>query len=86
MQALCEWFKCALITDIEARGIVRRTGCATPDCYADFDDDGRLSLFDFLAFQNAFDAGDTAADCDDDGRLSLFDFLCFQNAFDAGCD
>ncbi len=71
---------------IEARGIVRRTGCATPDCYADFDDDGRLSLFDFLAFQNAFDAGDTAADCDDDGRLSLFDFLCFQNAFDAGCD
>ncbi|MEO1277605.1 MAG: GC-type dockerin domain-anchored protein [Planctomycetota bacterium] len=55
-------------------------------CYADFDGDGELTIFDFLAFQNAFDAGDSAADCDDDGRLTLFDFLCFQNAFDAGCD
>ena len=26
-------------------------------CQADFDGDGRLSLFDFLAFSNAFDAG-----------------------------
>jgi hypothetical protein len=56
------------------------------DCYADFDDDGSLTIFDFLAFQNAFDGGDLAADCDEDGILTLFDFLCFQNAFDAGCD
>ncbi|GIW74590.1 MAG: hypothetical protein KatS3mg103_1112 [Phycisphaerales bacterium] len=56
------------------------------DCYADFDDDGNLTLFDFLAFQNAFDAGDLAADCDEDGILTLFDFLCFQNEFDAGCE
>ena len=56
------------------------------DCYADFDDDGSLTIFDFLAFQNAFDGGDLAADCDEDGVLTLFDFLCFQNAFDAGCD
>ncbi len=55
-------------------------------CYADFDGDGELTIFDFLAYQNAFDGGETAADCDDDGRLTLFDFLCFQNAFDAGCD
>jgi len=27
------------------------------DCPADFDGDGELTLFDFLAFQNAFDAG-----------------------------
>jgi hypothetical protein len=54
-------------------------------CAADFDGDGALTLFDFLAFQNAFDAGDAAADFDGDGSLTIFDFLAFQNAFDAGC-
>ncbi len=54
-------------------------------CPADFDGDGDLTLFDFLAFQNAFDAGETSADFDGDGSLTLFDFLAFQNAFDAGC-
>ncbi len=54
-------------------------------CYADFDLDGELTLFDFLAFQNAFDAGETAADCDRNGSLDLFDFLCFQTGFAAGC-
>ncbi|MFI4915294.1 MAG: GC-type dockerin domain-anchored protein [Phycisphaerales bacterium JB060] len=61
------------------------TGGQAP-CYADFDGDGDLTIFDFLAFQNAFDSGDLAADCDEDGSLTLFDFLCFQNAFDAGCE
>ena len=55
-------------------------------CPVDFDGDGELTLFDFLAFQNAFDAGDLAADFDGDGSLTLFDFLAFQNQFDAGCD
>ncbi len=54
-------------------------------CYADFDLDGQATLFDFLAFQTAFDAGETAADCNRDGSLNIFDFLCFQNAFDMGC-
>ncbi|MEO1279304.1 MAG: GC-type dockerin domain-anchored protein, partial [Planctomycetota bacterium] len=54
-------------------------------CDADLDGDGELTLFDFLAFQNLFDAGDLIADFDGDGRLTLFDFLAFQNAFDAGC-
>jgi hypothetical protein len=58
---------------------------ASVPCYADLDGDGVLTLFDFLAFQNAFDTGSTQADCDGDGDLTLFDFLCFQNAFDAGC-
>ncbi|MEQ8316572.1 MAG: PQQ-dependent sugar dehydrogenase [Phycisphaerales bacterium] len=63
-------------------------GDGIPDscqCLADIDGDGDLTLFDFLAFQNLFDAGDPAADFDGDGELSLFDFLAFQNAFDAGC-
>ncbi len=54
-------------------------------CLADFDGDGELTVFDFLAFLNAFDAGRSEADFDDDGELTLFDFLAFQNLFDAGC-
>ncbi len=54
-------------------------------CYADLDGDGALTIFDFLAFQNAFATGDPVADCDSDGALTLFDFLCFQNEFAAGC-
>ena len=64
------------------RPIMFYTGAS---CYADLDGDGDLTIFDFLEFQNLFDAGDLAADCDEDGSLTLFDFLCFQNAFDAGC-
>ncbi|UYV11579.1 MAG: hypothetical protein NCW75_09735 [Phycisphaera sp.] len=59
--------------------------CQAPVCPADLDGDGTLSIFDFLAFQNAFDAGDPIADFDGDGSLTIFDFLAFQNAFDAGC-
>jgi hypothetical protein len=54
-------------------------------CRADFDLDGELNIFDFLAFQNAFVAGDPLADFDFDGELTLFDFLAFQNRFDRGC-
>ncbi len=54
-------------------------------CPADLDGDGELTIFDFLEFQNLFDAGDPVADFDGDGELTLFDFLAFQNAFDAGC-
>ncbi|MFI4917423.1 MAG: GC-type dockerin domain-anchored protein [Phycisphaerales bacterium JB060] len=55
------------------------------DCYSDFDGSGSLDIFDFLAFLNAFEAGEAAADCDGSGSLDLLDFLCFQNAFDTGC-
>ncbi|MEO1009545.1 MAG: GC-type dockerin domain-anchored protein [Planctomycetota bacterium] len=55
------------------------------DCRADIDGDGSLTIFDFLGFQNLFDAGDLGADFDGDGVLTIFDFLEFQNEFDAGC-
>ncbi len=58
---------------------------ATGGCRADIDGDGDLTVFDFLAFQNAFDAGDLSADFDGDGTLSIFDFLEFQNEFATGC-
>jgi hypothetical protein len=54
-------------------------------CYPDFDPNGSLDLFDFLAFVNAFNAGDPTADCDGSAALDLFDFLCFVNAFNEGC-
>ncbi|MFI4915497.1 MAG: GC-type dockerin domain-anchored protein [Phycisphaerales bacterium JB060] len=54
-------------------------------CPADLDADGALTIFDFLTFQNLFDAGDMLADFDGDGELTIFDFLAFQTAFDAGC-
>lgn len=54
-------------------------------CRADLDGDGELTIFDFLVFQDAFEAMDPIADFDGDGLLTLFDFLAFQNAFDLGC-
>lgn len=54
-------------------------------CFVDLDGDGSLTIFDFLAFQNAFDDGNPVADFDGDGALTIFDFLAFQNEFDIGC-
>ncbi|MEQ8843266.1 MAG: GC-type dockerin domain-anchored protein [Phycisphaerales bacterium] len=54
-------------------------------CRVDLDGDDALTVFDFLAFQNFFAAGDLRADFTGDGALDFFDFLAFQNAFDLGC-
>ncbi len=54
-------------------------------CTADLDEDGRLTIFDFLTFQNLFAQGLEPADFNGDGVFDIFDFLAFQNAFDAGC-
>ena len=61
--------------------IMTESGCA-----ADFNGDGELNILDFVAFQNAFAAGDAGADCDGDGALNILDFVCFQALFAAGCD
>lgn len=67
----------------EGSAVIERTGDV---CRVDLDGDGSLTLFDFLAFQNAFDMGDLIADFDGDGALTLFDFLAFQNEFAVGCE
>lgn len=54
-------------------------------CTPDFDGNGTLDLFDFLAFTNLFNANDPLADLDANGVHDLFDFLAFVNAFNAGC-
>ncbi|MEO1009519.1 MAG: lamin tail domain-containing protein [Planctomycetota bacterium] len=66
--------------DLDAIDALLGTGCPV-----DLDGDGEATIFDFLEFQNLFDAGDLAADFDGDGELTIFDFLEFQNLFDAGC-
>ena len=73
-----------LALDFAANAIVAARGEASV-CPADCDEDGELTLFDFLCFQSAFASGDPSADCDGDGSLTLFDFLCFQSAFASGC-
>ena len=70
--------------DLAANGVL--------GCYADCDQStgvGRLDIFDFLCFQNAFVTGSAAACACDVSTgppvCDIFDFLCFQNAFVAGC-
>ncbi|MFG0314580.1 MAG: GC-type dockerin domain-anchored protein, partial [Phycisphaerales bacterium] len=45
------------------------------DCFADFNYDGELNILDFVAYQNAFVAGDYDADCDGCGSLNILDFV-----------
>jgi hypothetical protein len=52
-------------------------------CRADFNCDSAVDLFDFLAFTNAFNKGETSADFTGEGTLDLFDFLMFVNEFNA---
>lgn len=59
--------------------------CDSMPCRADIDGDGVLTVFDFLDFQNLFDAGSPTADIDGDGELTLLDFLEFQTLFALGC-
>ena len=55
-------------------------------CACDFDPDPACDIFDFLAFQNQFVAGDPCAcDFDPDPACDIFDFLAFQNQFVGGC-
>ncbi|UYV11631.1 MAG: hypothetical protein NCW75_10015 [Phycisphaera sp.] len=62
------------------------TGLRLPgSCRVDLNGDGMATVFDFLAFQNLFEAGDPRADFDADGALTILDFLAFRAAFDTGC-
>ena len=54
-------------------------------CPADFNGDGKINSKDFIAFLNAFVAGDPSADFNNDGLVNSKDFIIFLNAFVAGC-
>lgn len=53
------------------------------ECYADIDDDGLVTVNDFVAFINAFAAGNPRANCDQSTTppaLNVNDFVCFSAA------
>lgn len=66
--------------------LVIQGGPVVSICEADFDKDGRLTIFDFVGYQAAFGDGDLRADFDRDGVLTMFDFILFQSRFVVGCD
>ncbi len=55
-------------------------------CACDWDPDPACDIFDFLAFQTAFVAGEQCAcEFDPDPACNIFDFLAFQTQFVVGC-
>ncbi|MCW5775810.1 MAG: hypothetical protein KIS87_05115 [Phycisphaeraceae bacterium] len=56
------------------------------DCPADFNGDTVVNTLDFVAFLNAFSAGNSSADFNGDTVVNTLDFVAFLNAFTAGCD
>lgn len=54
-------------------------------CPADFDLDGVLTLFDYLAFMSYYAMGDLRADVDPDGVLSIKDLITFSTLFREAC-
>lgn len=55
------------------------------ECLPDFNHDCEVNSQDFIAFLNAFTAGDPSADFNGDGDVNSMDFIAFLNAFVAGC-
>ena len=55
------------------------------ECPPDLDESGDLTIFDFLEFQNFWQAGQQPADYDGDGEITIFDFLAYQNDFEESC-
>ena len=47
----------------------------------DFNGDGKVNLFDFFLFADAFGGTDPAFDLSSDGKVNLFDFFLFADAF-----
>ncbi len=52
-----------------------------PKLLGDFDDNGKVDLFDFFLFADAFGGTDPEFDLTDDGKVNLFDFFLFADAF-----
>ncbi len=54
-------------------------------CYNDCNQDGTLSVDDFICFMTYYNLGDQFADCDGNGTLNLDDWICWQIFFVIGC-
>ncbi|MCC7389302.1 MAG: hypothetical protein IT431_11085 [Phycisphaerales bacterium] len=58
---------------------------APAPCPADFNADGLVDTRDFLAFLNAWAAGDGRADANGDGVIDSRDVIAYLNLWAAGC-
>jgi len=65
---------------------IRMFPVGSSPCVPDFNNDGSLNIFDFVAYQEAFNDGRKCADVNTDGSLNVFDFVAYQEAFSEGCD
>lgn len=74
------------IEQVYNTGLTVTAMTAAEACAADFDGDGQINTLDFLAFLNAWGAGEASADMDGNGAINTQDVLLFLNAFTAGCD
>ena len=52
-----------------------------PKLVGDFNSSGKVDLFDFFLFADAFGGTDPAFDLTDDGKVNLADFFVFADAF-----
>lgn len=59
---------------------------ASPDCPADFNNDGLVDFFDYLDFVEPWGREEPVADFNRDGVVDFFDYLDFIAAWDEGCD
>lgn len=60
-------------------------GVESLGCYNDCNQDGTLSVDDFICFMTYYSLGDQFADCDGNGTLNLDDWICWQTFFVIGC-
>lgn len=54
-------------------------------CAADFNGDAEVDTRDFVAFLNAWTAGDAAADIDGHGLVDTRDVIAYLGLWTAGC-
>ena len=70
--------------DTDGDYLVKYTDFAACGALGDFDGNGRVNTQDFIAFLNAWAAGQTAADFNLDQRIDTIDFIVFLNAWAGG--
>ncbi|MFN0134232.1 MAG: GC-type dockerin domain-anchored protein [Phycisphaerales bacterium] len=58
-------------------------GC--PNCYADCNLDGQLTVADFACFTAKLSQNDPYANCTVDGQIDVADYICFISRYAAGC-
>ncbi|MBL7942640.1 MAG: hypothetical protein JNM00_07730, partial [Flavobacteriales bacterium] len=64
------------------------TGCCTPACPGDFNDDGVVNVSDLLIFSSMFGSSGIclSADINLDGVVNITDLLLFSSTFGTTCD